>query len=94
MRSNFDKNEIHQADYQGTPYDYLSIMQYGKTAFKNNGINGNTMEGKFDPNQPLGGPTLSHWDKLELNRRYQCEHEDENGNIVPASKCKPVLENV
>lgn len=88
MRSNFDKNEVNNADYQGTPYDYLSIMHYGKTTFRMYGVNGNTMEGLFDPNQQLGGPELSKWDKTELNRRYQCQHEDENGKTVPASKSK------
>lgn len=83
MKSNFDKNDISEADYQGTPYDYTSIMQYGKTAFRKMGA-GNTMESKFNPNQPLGGPKLSSWDILELNRRYQCKHEDAAGNIVPA----------
>ena len=85
MKSNFDKNDISEADYQGTPYDYTSIMQYGKTAFRKMGA-GNTMESKFNPNQPLGGPKLSSWDILELNRRYQCKHEDAAGNIVPASE--------
>ena len=58
MRSNFDKNEVSNADYQGTPYDYLSIMHYGKTTFRMYGVNGNTMEGLFDPNQQLGGCLL------------------------------------
>ena len=86
MMSNFNKNDMGVADYQGTPYDYLSIMQYGKTSFRMYGVKGNTIEGKYDPSQQLGGSELSKWDKIELNRKYQCEHEDENGNIVPASK--------
>jgi len=40
MASNFDKNDKHVADYQDTPYDYSSIMQYGKTAFKKPSISG------------------------------------------------------
>ena len=44
MASNFDKNDKHVADYQGTPYDLRSIMQYGKTAFKKPSVPGKRRE--------------------------------------------------
>ena len=44
------------------------------------------MESKYDPNAPLGGGEMSDWDIIELNRRYQCEHVDENGRKHAASK--------
>jgi hypothetical protein len=47
------------------------------------------MEAKFDPALPLGGEKLSYWDKVELNRKYQCKHTDSKGKTHAASKyCK------
>lgn len=71
MRDQFTRHLSYDATIQNTPYDYLSIMHYGKTAFSNNGLN--TIEAKFDPNQPLGGKELTQLDAEEINRMYQCE---------------------
>lgn len=71
MVSNFNKNEIGAVNYEGTPYDLKSIMQYGRTAFTSNGQA--TMESKFDPNMQLGGSDLSAIDIVELNKHYHCD---------------------
>lgn len=71
MTSNFDKSEAGTVNYEGTPYDLKSIMQYGKTSFNKNGQN--TIESRFDSNMPLGGDVLSEIDIVELNRHYHCD---------------------
>ena len=71
MASNFDKNKAGSVNYEGTPYDLKSIMQYGRTAFTTNGQT--TMENKFDPNMPLGSSDLSETDVVELNKHYHCD---------------------
>ena len=43
------------------------------------------MEAKFDRAHPLGGDELSYWDKVELNRKYQCKHTDTKGVTHEAS---------
>uniref|UniRef100_A0A7M5X434 Metalloendopeptidase n=1 Tax=Clytia hemisphaerica TaxID=252671 RepID=A0A7M5X434_9CNID len=77
--SNFDKNEVGMEAYHGTPYDLRSIMQYGKSTFRKASASGNVMESKGDPDAPIGNSDMSDWDITELNRRYQCQHVDENG---------------
>ncbi|KAG7457248.1 meprin A subunit beta-like, partial [Solea senegalensis] len=69
---NFDK--VNGEDYtdMGVPYDYWSVMHYGKFAFSNG--NGTTINSK-DPNfEDVIGQRrdMSPSDTLELNRRYKC----------------------
>ena len=47
----------------------------GKRAFSNG--QGNSMEGKFDPNEELGNSVMSPTDVQELNKLYQC-HSKKN----------------
>ena len=72
--------------YHGTPYDLRSIMQYGKNTFRKASASGNVMESKEDPDAPISNNEMSDWDIIELNRRYQCEHVDENGKKHRASE--------
>lgn len=71
MASNFERHVSYDATIQDTPYDYKSLMHYGKTSFTMNGKV--TIEAKFDKNQPLGGTVMTYWDEAELNKMYQCK---------------------
>ncbi|KAJ8246969.1 hypothetical protein GJAV_G00257310 [Gymnothorax javanicus] len=54
-----------------TPYDYTSIMHYGRTAFSTSGRE--TITPIPNPNQPIGRATsLSRGDILRVNRLYGC----------------------
>ena len=66
-----------ESNYAGTPYDYQSIMHYGKKAFiQAQYAQGNTIEHKFDPLMEIGSSVeLSKTDIKELNARYQCHGE-------------------
>lgn len=74
MASNFKRHVSYDATIQDTPYDYKSLMHYGKTSFTMNGKV--TIEAKFDKNQPLGGTVMTYWDEAELNKMYQCKKDD------------------
>lgn len=55
----------------GTPYDYNSVMHYGKTYFSDNGKP--TMVAIPDPDMTLGRATqVSSNDIIRLNRLYRC----------------------
>ena len=75
MASNFDKAEKGEHNnFDNSPYDVHSIMQYGRNAFKANPYDDNpTMVYKFDTNDPLGNTQLSPIDIDEINRHYQCD---------------------
>uniref|UniRef100_A0A4W6F609 Metalloendopeptidase n=1 Tax=Lates calcarifer TaxID=8187 RepID=A0A4W6F609_LATCA len=66
---NFDKKDT---DNLNTPYDYSSVMHYGKTAFGINGLE--TITPIPDPSAPIGQRNgLSDIDILRINRLYQCD---------------------
>ncbi|XP_062273779.1 low choriolytic enzyme-like [Scomber scombrus] len=55
----------------GTPYDYNSVMQYGRKSFSKNGKP--TIVPIPDPNVPIGKATkMSLNDILRVNRLYSC----------------------
>merc|ERR1711931_131569 len=65
---NFQKQDTNN---QNTPYDYTSIMHYGRTAFSTNGLD--TITPIPDPNQSIGQRTsLSKGDILRINKLYSC----------------------
>ncbi|XP_071345662.1 low choriolytic enzyme-like [Trachinotus anak] len=66
--SNFQKVQTNNL---GTPYDFNSVMHYGKFAFSKNG--NPTIIAKSDPDLPLGTATsLSANDIARVNRLYEC----------------------
>uniref|UniRef100_H3C1D0 Metalloendopeptidase n=1 Tax=Tetraodon nigroviridis TaxID=99883 RepID=H3C1D0_TETNG len=70
--NNFRKVNKNDSITNGVPYDYLSVMHYGKNAFSN-GI-GPTIVTKDPAFQDVIGQRLemSPSDVLELNRLYNC----------------------
>ncbi|KAJ8405128.1 hypothetical protein AAFF_G00321190 [Aldrovandia affinis] len=57
-----------------TPYDYTSVMHYGRTAFSNK-YGMNTITPIPNPNQPIGQRTsLSIMDIQRINKLYSCEN--------------------
>ena len=73
MKDQFDKVKPSETNTVGTPYDYRSVMHYGRTSFRKYNAKGNVMEGKFDPNEVFGNDGLSPIDITELNKLYQCQ---------------------
>ncbi|XP_036837597.1 high choriolytic enzyme 1-like [Oncorhynchus mykiss] len=74
--SNIDSNNAYNFDRSNTnnlntPYDYSSVMHYGKTAFSVNGMD--TITPIPNPNVPIGQRQgLSTTDILRINRLYGC----------------------
>ncbi|XP_030641222.1 meprin A subunit beta-like [Chanos chanos] len=70
--SNFNKYTKYEITTQDTPYDYTSVMHYGKDAFTNG--NGPTIITKLPEFQDVIGQRLemSSYDVFELNRLYKC----------------------
>uniref|UniRef100_A0A8C9X9Y1 Metalloendopeptidase n=1 Tax=Sander lucioperca TaxID=283035 RepID=A0A8C9X9Y1_SANLU len=68
MAYNFDKQVTNN---QNTPYDYTSIMHYGKTAFSINGKDSITPipNANVQIGQRQG---LSSWDITRINKLYSC----------------------
>lgn len=79
---NFRKVSKESSTTGGVPYDYLSVMHYGKNAFSNG--NGSTIITKDPKFQDVIGQRLevSPSDIQELNIRYKC------------SKCFRFLRNI
>ncbi|KAK3737748.1 hypothetical protein QZH41_017206, partial [Actinostola sp. cb2023] len=69
---NFERHDIGSVDSLGLPYDYESIMHYGKKTFTRNG--GNTLEIIGNPQGKLGrsGSSFSAYDKTAINALYEC----------------------
>jgi len=87
QESNFRKNYLYEVDYQGTDYDYKSLMHYAKKSFIRAANLGNTVENKFDPNMNLGNEKLSKIDIIEINKLYQCDVKTGWGNWYGWSPC-------
>ncbi|XP_056618780.1 meprin A subunit beta-like [Triplophysa dalaica] len=70
--SKFDKVSQNLSSVQGTPYDYMSLMHYGKDSYSNG--NGSTIITKRPEFQDMIGQNLdmSEYDAIELNRLYKC----------------------
>ncbi|KAM4548156.1 high choriolytic enzyme 1-like [Odontesthes bonariensis] len=66
---NFQK---HDTNNLNTPYDYSSIMHYGKTAFSI-GNGKETITPIPNPNVPIGQrESMSNWDIKRINLLYSC----------------------
>jgi len=83
---NFKKQSLQKVDSRGTPYDYLSIMQYSKTAFgKDQRVTMQTIDPYFT--DLIGaGPGFSDIDVEQINKMYNCHKY--NG-VVNARKMTP-----
>lgn len=70
--NNFEIIPKNQSTDNGVPYDFWSVMHYGKNAFTNG--NGPTIVTKDPKFQDIIGQRygISHKDNLELNRLYEC----------------------
>uniref|UniRef100_A0A8C4D610 Metalloendopeptidase n=1 Tax=Dicentrarchus labrax TaxID=13489 RepID=A0A8C4D610_DICLA len=69
---NFEKFKTDSLDL---PYDYASIMHFGMYAYSQDGEP--TIVPKNSKNIKLGQTsTLSHIDKLKINKLYQCDADD------------------
>lgn len=70
--NNFRKVDAEDTTTNGVPYDYWSVMHYGKNAFSNG--NGSTIITKDPRFQDIIGQRLemSPSDVEELNRLYKC----------------------
>ncbi|XP_027868277.1 meprin A subunit beta-like isoform X1 [Xiphophorus couchianus] len=93
--NNFVKARSNESTTYGVPYDYMSVMHYGKNAFSNgNGPTIITINPKF---QDVIGQRLemSSSDALELNLRYNCSSTVafnsycgfSNGTMCQMSRC-------
>jgi len=68
---NFNKYPCSQVTHFEEPYDYASVMHYGKKDFSKNGKN--TIQAKDDPSRTLGNNNgLTQIDENKLNKMYQC----------------------
>ncbi|XP_075907118.1 meprin A subunit beta-like [Nelusetta ayraudi] len=79
---NFETVPKNQSTDNGVPYDYWSVMHYGKNAFSNG--NGSTIVTKDPKFQDIIGQTygISPKDNLELNRLYKC-----NSSVIKSLFC-------
>lgn len=72
MAYNFNKYPHANIDMLNKPYDYDSIMHYGKYGFSINGKP--TLQALGDPSRDLGQRnSLSPTDILELKALYDCK---------------------
>lgn len=72
FENNFVKVSKEESTTNGVPYDYWSVMHYGKNAFSNG--NGSTMITTDPKFKDIIGQRfdMSPRDVLELNLLYQC----------------------
>ena len=88
--SNFMKKKDKEVDYQGTEYDYGSVMHYRKTAFVRPGCTGcesltinNNAEYERQGRPRLGSEDrLSSIDITQVKRLYRCSGRGECGLLV------------
>ena len=74
-KGNFQQSSLRETWHHSTPYDFQSLMHYAKRAFRKKGVQGNTIENKFDPEMIVGGEQMSPIDIEELNKLYQCKRK-------------------
>jgi len=97
MEFNFNKHSQQTANSYGVPYDYMSVMHYGETAFSKNGKI--TMKAKDPYYQKRMGtaPTLSFPDLKLANHIYGCGKHCGNkkcsGNGYLDKNCKCMCKN-
>ena len=88
--SNFMKKKDKEVDYQGTEYDYGSVMHYHKTAFVRPGCTGcesltinNNAEYERQGRPRLGSEDrLSSTDIIQVKRLYRCSGRGQHGLLV------------
>ncbi|KAF6024253.1 MEP1B [Bugula neritina] len=102
----FDKSLAENVNVFDTPYDYLSVMHYGKKSFSANG--GDTVMALDNKYQNLIGraSTMSFYDVQLLSRMYQCNGEafqgvdcqcfckDESNDDIPVVFCGDFCSNI
>jgi len=72
--NNFAKQSVDTAELLGEPYDFDSIMHYGKFSFALN-TSAPTILSIANPSQPLGQrEKLSQTDIRQLNKLYDCKN--------------------
>lgn len=75
MAHNFNKYKHDMVDGLQVPYDYDSIMHYGRKQFSKNGKD--TIRALHDPKRPLGTTQgFSPTDLHEVNSLYDCKSKD------------------
>ena len=84
---NFMKKKDEEVDYQGTGYDYGSVMHYGGTDFGYRGRKTITVTNNAeyeDQNQPIlgSGDRISSTDSIQVKRLYRCRGRGEHGLLV------------
>ena len=68
---NFNKYSHHDIDLLKIPYDFDSIMHYGRKSFSKNGKD--TIRAILEPNRPLGQREgFTDLDVHEINALYDC----------------------
>ena len=68
---NFNKYSHHDIDLLKIPYDFDSIMHYGRRSFSKNGKD--TIRSILDPNRPLGQRNgFTDLDAHEIKALYDC----------------------
>ena len=71
MRYNFQKQKASNIDSMSVPYDYRSIMHYGRTAFGRGKLTIETRDPKMQ--RVIGRRSgFSDYDVLQMNLLYKC----------------------
>ena len=86
-RSNFMKKKDKEVDYQGTEYDYWSVMHYHERAFSSTNLKTLTVNNNA-AYERQGRPSLGSEDRLsstditQMKRLYRCSGRGERGLLV------------